>query len=109
MCAPSCHPDLYRIVDHIVEHFAPRRVLFFGAPRQCLLAPQNDTALLVIVDRPPGEARVAQSANSSPRLVNLVFQTPEEVRAALAKSHSAWAHVLRNSPRLYPRSKRECP
>lgn len=102
MPSTPSHPDLRQIVNTIVRHYAPERVLLFGSQGQCYIEPGSDTDLLVIVESGARASTLAADPYGGSLEVNLVFQTPDEVDAALSRRRSVFAHVLRNSPQLYP-------
>jgi uncharacterized protein len=96
--------DIQKIVQQIVEHFHPQKVILFGSYAHGTPTEDSDVDLLVVMetDEPPlhAAARIA-AAIDHPCALDILVRRPSDLEASLARKGVFATEVLTTGVVLY--------
>jgi predicted nucleotidyltransferase len=96
--------DIQNIVQQIVEHFHPQKVILFGSYAHGTPTEDSDVDLLVVMetDEPPlhAAARIA-AAIDHPWALDILVRRPSDLEASLARKGVFATEVLTTGVVLY--------
>ncbi len=95
---------LDRVVEQIVAHCRPDKVVLFGSRAHGTATPDSDADLLVIMrtsDRPIRIAAEIAAAIDHPIPLDILVRTPDEITARLESGDSFISDVLTRGVVLY--------
>ena len=96
--------DIQNVVQQIVEHFHPQKVILFGSYAHGTPTEDSDVDLLVVMetDEPPlhAAARIA-AAIDHPCALDILVRRPSDLEASLARKGVFATEVLTTGVVLY--------
>lgn len=96
--------DIQKIVQQIVEHFHPQKVILFGSYAHGTPTEDSDVDLLVVMEteEPPlhAAARIA-AAIDHPCALDILVRRPSDLEASLARKGVFATEVLTTGVMLY--------
>lgn len=99
--------NLPEVVDRIVRHFHPLRIILFGSHARGTARPDSDLDLLVVMAQAPDKRRLAieirRVLNGVPVSKDIVVTTPDEIARRGALLGGVLLPALRDGKVIYER------
>ncbi len=104
---PQIRANLTERVRHLVDMYAPQKVVLFGSYASGAPGPDSDLDLLIIKETPDRfldrlrEARRILAGERQEVPIEVLVLTPQELRERLAAGDQFLAHILEEGEVLY--------
>lgn len=100
----TVHPDIQKIVEEIVRHFQPLKIILFGSHACGTANVDSDVDLMIVMNTEEPTIHIAaRIAASIPHLlpVDVVVKTPNELQMAIQQGNVFETEVLQRGIVLY--------